>query len=371
MQWEATLLRTLVRNLCSSLWVLRTQDPGFHLERCVAGLQRTGCRLHIWPVWVLTSAACSDCVLPQPVCLRGTDWARFGCVRDKGCIFGSEHRGSKLDCLTTQGRKMLIQQWICVVKSRIFKGTARVTLQSFHYIGLLHRPTKNSVEKIKEWKWSIVRRTYQRSGISTSGRRSPPPFPRWRLWVGSGVSVQIVPRWRPGAAGWRSRSCRDRPGLGVPAGWGREAGWQEPDIVARSWGLAHLRLLHQRRTWAEPTAWGDPGVTLAVAVVVVAAAAARTFCPQPRPVTLHPASPRISARDQVREVVAERWSFQRRCAASVLTCFIAICTDTNLREHPGLQTIPSEYFFLLLFYSMHEKPHCWTLSRHVVHTSLA
>lgn len=215
-----------------------------------------------------------------------------------------------------------------------------MTLQSSRHIGYFVVR-----QKIKEWKWSIVRRTYQRSGISTSGRRSPPPFPRWRLWVGSGVSVQIVPRWRPGAAGWRSRNCRDRPDQGVPAGWGREAGWQEPDIVARSWGLAPPRQLQRRRTWAEPTAWGDPGVTLAAAVVVVVAAA-QTLCPQPRPDIIHPASPRISAQDLVREVEAEKWSFRRRCAASVLTCFIAICTDTNLREHPGLQMIPSEYFLV-------------------------
>ncbi len=86
-----------------------------------------------------------------------------------------------------------------------------------------------------------------------------------------------------------------------------------------------------------------------MAAVVVVVAAAQTLCPQPRPVTLHPASPRISARDPVRAVEAEKWSSQRRCAASVLTCFIAICMDTNLREHPGLQMIPSEYFCLLLF----------------------
>lgn len=220
-----------------------------------------------------------------------------------------------------------------------------MTLQSSHHIGYFvvrHKKIK------KEWKWSIARCTYQRSGISTSGRRPPPPFPRWRLWVGSGVSVQIVPRWRPGAAGWRSRNCRDLPGRGVPAGWGREAGWQEPDIVARSWGLAPPRLWQRQGTLAEPTAWGDLGVTLAAAVVVVVAAEL-TLCPQPRPVTLHPASPRILARDPVREVEAEKWSSQRRCAASVLTCFIAIFTDTNLREHPGLQMIPSEYFFGLLF----------------------
>lgn len=175
---------------------------------------------------------------------------------------------------------------------------------------------------------------------------SPPPFPRWRLWVGSGVSVQIVPRWRPGAAGWRSRNCRDLPGRGVPAGWGREAGWQEPDIAARSWGLAPPPLWQRLGTLAESTAWGDLGVTLAAAAAaaVVVVAAEPTLCPQPRPVTPHPASPRILARDPFREVEAEKWSFQRRCAASALTCFIATFMDTNLREHPGLQMIPSEYF---------------------------
>lgn len=350
-------VQDIVRNLCWSLWVLRTQPPGFHLERCAAGLQRTGCRLHIWTAWLLSSAACSDCVLPELVCLKGTDWNPIGWCRVKGG--GGEYLAGTLRYRWSTGtpwskagladysrKKRLSSYGFCVAKSRIFKGNARVTLQSSHHIGYFVVR-----QKIKEWKWSIVRHTYQRSGISTSGRRSPPPFPRWRLWVGSGVSVQIVPRWRPGAAGWRSRNCRDRPGRGVPAGWGREAGWQEPDIVARSWGLAPPRPLQQRRTWAEPTAWGDPGVTLVAAVVVVVAAA-QTLCPQPRPVTLHPASPRISARDLVREVEAEKWWSQRRCAASVLTCFIAICTDTNLREHPGLQMIPSEYFCLLLFCCM-------------------
>lgn len=61
----------IVRNLCWSLWVLRTQAPGFHLERCAAGLQRTGCRLHIWTAWLLSSAACSDCALPELVRFEG------------------------------------------------------------------------------------------------------------------------------------------------------------------------------------------------------------------------------------------------------------------------------------------------------------
>lgn len=60
-----------VRNLCWSLWVLRTQAPGFHLERCAAGLQRTGCRLHIWTAWLLSSAACSDRAHPELVCFKG------------------------------------------------------------------------------------------------------------------------------------------------------------------------------------------------------------------------------------------------------------------------------------------------------------
>lgn len=221
-----------------------------------------------------------------------------------------------------------------------------MTLQSSHRIRLFRRPTL----KKKGGGKKSVKVEYCQLYVSTQWdfyvwSASPPPFPRWRLWVGSGVSVQIVPRWRPGAAGWRSRNCRDLPGRGVPAGWGREAGWQEPDIAARSWGLAPPRLWQRLGTLAEPTAWGDLGVTLAAAAaVVVVVAAELTLCPQPRPVTPHPASPRILARDPVREVEAEKWSSQRRCAASVLTCFIAIFMDTNLREHPGLQMIPSEYF---------------------------
>lgn len=302
-------LATVIRGLFGVChpWTCATKGKWLGFPRTVS---RSGDRVNIW----------------RSRWSAGTPWSKAG--------LADYSRGK---CSSSDG--------FCVAKSRIFKGIASVTLQSSRHIGYFVARQK----KIKEWKWSIARHTYQRSGISTSGRRPPPPFPRWRLWVGSGVSVQIVPRWRPGAAGWRSRNCRDRPGRVVPAGWGREAGWQEPDIVARSWGLAPPRPLRPQRTLAEPTAWGDPGVTLAAAAVVVVVAAAQTLCPLPRPGTLHPAFPRISVRDPVREVEAEKWWCQRRCAASALTCFIAICTDTNLREHPGLQMIPSEYLVLCCF----------------------
>lgn len=69
----------IVRNLCWSLWVLRTQAPGFHLERCAAGLQRTGCRLHIWTALVLSSAAYPDCALPELVFFCAGKWRMVSC----------------------------------------------------------------------------------------------------------------------------------------------------------------------------------------------------------------------------------------------------------------------------------------------------
>lgn len=131
----------IVRNFCWSLWVwvLRTQAPGFHLERCAAGLQRTGCQLHIWTALLLSSAACSDCTLPELVFLRRTVWDRQGCCRIRvGVIIclGLDVVGDPLeqDWLTTCGKR-LYSYGFCVAKSRIFKGNTRVTLQSSLHIG--------------------------------------------------------------------------------------------------------------------------------------------------------------------------------------------------------------------------------------------
>lgn len=112
------VVQGIVRNLCWSLWVLRTPAPGFHLERCAAGLQRTGCRLHIWTAWILSSAACSVCALPaELVCFKGelTDIASDVVVLGQGgelfawdfltlSVIHWEHRYPKLDWLTTRGK---------------------------------------------------------------------------------------------------------------------------------------------------------------------------------------------------------------------------------------------------------------------------
>lgn len=87
-----------------------------------------------------------------------------------------EHRGPKLDWLTTQGKTRLSSYGFCVAKSRVFKGKARVTLQSSQHIGYFVVRQKRKRKSVKvECCPSYVSAQWD---FYVWSAFPPPPFPR-------------------------------------------------------------------------------------------------------------------------------------------------------------------------------------------------